>query len=150
MLPDLSVANLKQESEAELGSRAAKTKAGLISIGGPMIIFPLIALAATAAVETPDQVVLSSTRMGRLAQACEGAATDLRESYCTGFILGAFDALSIAGAICPSAAEATTISAIAATRKYIADHPEEWSEPPIAIVMRALEKTFPCRRKISN
>lgn len=103
--------------------------------------------ASAAHAASPTSVVtLSSTQTGRLVQACEGVATDLRETFCTGYILAALDAFSIEGAVCPAGTGATTITAVAVARKYLSDHPQQWGDPPIVVLRRALQDTFPCPR----
>jgi hypothetical protein len=103
-------------------------------------------LATAKATTTPLRtVVLSSVETGDFVKECDGKPTDLTGNFCVGYIMGAFDALSLNGRICVSGTGATTLSAVAGTRKYIADHPEQWSQGTIFIVRRALQSIFPCR-----
>ena len=106
-----------------------------------LMVFATASIAATPA----RTAVLSSASTADFVSQCDGKATDLTSTFCTGYIMGAFDALTLDGKVCARSKEATTLAAIAGTRKYVADHPEQWSENPIFIVRRALEGIFPCR-----
>ena len=78
---------------------------------------------------------------------CRGKDTDPTASFCTGYIMGEFDALSLARKICPSASGASTLGAVAAARKYIRTHREAWDSAPAFVVRTALQAAFPCKRK---
>ncbi|AHE52824.1 hypothetical protein NX02_05425 [Sphingomonas sanxanigenens DSM 19645 = NX02] len=80
-----------------------------------------------------------------LAGSCEGTKLDpLEADFCSGYIIGVYDALSLNGLICPSAAS-TTMQAVAIGRKEILDHPERWDRNPSVLVRDALKRAFPCR-----
>jgi hypothetical protein len=106
------------------------------------MILALIAMIA-APVEAP--VVVSSLRTEQLADACRGEDSDSTPGFCTGYILGAFDTLSMSRQICPSATSASTLEAIAATRKYLRTHRKAWDSAPAFIVRDALKGAFPCK-----
>lgn len=103
-------------------------------------------LILAAAANTPrEAIVLSSVETGDFVKDCEGKPSDLTSNFCVGYIMGAYDALTVDHKGCAPTAKATTIAAVAATRKYLSDHPEQWSQATIFIVRRALQTVFPCR-----
>lgn len=97
---------------------------------------------AEAPAATP--IVASSLTIPLLLQTCEGARTDLTANFCTGYIMGTFDALSFARKICPPDNGVDTLQAVSFTRKYLSDHPEEWGKAPGILVASALKQLFPC------
>jgi len=103
-----------------------------------------LVLAAAASAAHPDVVILSSVDTGSLVKQCEGTETDLSGTFCVGYIIGTYDALAMQHLVCAPGSGATTLAAVAATRKYLSDHPEQWSQAPTIIVRRALEASFPC------
>jgi len=105
-----------------------------------------LALAAAAVTARHDIVILSSVETSDFVKQCEGAPTDLSGNFCVGYIMGAYDELALTRLICAPGSGATTLAAVAATRKYLSDHPEQWSQHTSAIVRRALQATFPCHR----
>jgi hypothetical protein len=107
-----------------------------------VMILALIALIA-AAPEAP--VVVSSLETEQLAESCRGKDSDASQSFCTGYILGAFDTLSMARQICPSPTNASTLEAIAATRKYLRTNRKAWDAAPAFLVRDALKGAFPCK-----
>ena len=92
-------------------------------------------------------VVVSSLQTAHFAEECRGKDDDPTASFCTGYIMGAFDTLSVARKICPAAKGASTLDAVAATRKYLRTHQEKWSSAPSFVVRDALQAAFPCKRK---
>ncbi len=105
----------------------------------------LAALALAAA--APSRVVVSPLESEQLARACSGKDDDTSASFCTGYILGVFDALSLAQDICPSAKKASTRQAVVAVREALRLHPDRWSSAPSFLVRDALKQAFPCKRK---
>ena len=105
----------------------------------------LLALAAVVA-QPSEYVTLSSLQTGDFVQQCAGTPTDLQPNLCVGYIMGIFDALSLKHEVCVNGTGATTLAAVAASRKYLADHPEQWNQHSIFIIQRALKATFPCGR----
>jgi hypothetical protein len=105
----------------------------------------ILALIAMMAAPTEAPVVVSSLRTKQLADACRGEDSDSTPGFCTGYILGAFDTLSMSRQICPSATSASTLEAIAATRKYLRTHRKAWDSAPAFIVRDALKGAFPCK-----
>ena len=104
----------------------------------------LLAL-AIAAPEAPP-VVVSPLQTSQLAEACSGKDADTTASFCTGYILGAFDALSLSHQICPSAANASTIKVVVSVaRKYLRSHKKSWSSAPIFVIRTALKTAFACK-----
>ena len=111
------------------------------------MIAALLMFAAAAPARVPAPVVVSALESEQLARACSGKDDDTSASFCTGYILGVFDALSLARQICPSAKKASTGPAIAAVRKALRTQPERWTSAPSFLVRDALKQAFPCKRK---
>ena len=101
-------------------------------------------LLLAAAVAEPPPVVVSSLTTEQLAAQCVGNDRDTRATFCTGYILGVFDALSSTHAICPVAGKASTAEVIAAPRKYMRKYHKKWSAAPAFVVRDALREAFPC------
>jgi hypothetical protein len=99
-----------------------------------------------AAAAQPN-VVVSSLTTEQLAAQCMGNDRDTRATFCTGYILGVFDTLSRARAICPVAGKASTAEVIAAPRKYMRKYHKKWSAAPAFVVRDALSEAFPCKKK---
>ncbi|WP_242137611.1 Rap1a/Tai family immunity protein [Sphingomonas sp. TREG-RG-20F-R18-01] len=108
-----------------------------------MMMLLVLALAASS----PPPVVVSSLQTADLAERCKGKDADPAATFCTGYILGAFDALSLSHQICPSPTRASTIRAVAVARKYLRTHREVWDSAPTFVVRTALKAEFPCKRK---
>jgi len=106
----------------------------------------IVLLAASLAAAEPPAVV-SSLQTGQLAEACRGKDTDPTPDFCSGYIMGAFDTLSLSHQICLSATGASTIDAVAAARKYLRTHRKAWSSAPSFVVRDALKAAFPCKPK---
>lgn len=107
-----------------------------------MTILFLFAAAAT----TPPPVVVSSLETKQLVENCRGKDTDPAATFCTGYILGVFDALSLSHEICVGPDQSSTIKAVAAARKYLRTHRKKWSNAPAFVVRDALRASFPCTR----
>ena len=122
-----------------------------------MILFWLAAVAAAPApapaptpARTPTRadrpVVVSALTTEELIAQCRGKDADPAPSFCTGYILGAFDTLSMAREICPSATKGSTIDAVATTRKYLRTKGKKAKAAPIFVVRDALRRSFACKR----
>ena len=119
-----------------------------------MILFWLAAVAAAPAPaptpRTPARadrpVVVSALTTEELIVQCRGKDADPAPSFCTGYILGAFDTLSMAREICPSATKGSTIDAVATTRKYLRTKGKKAKAAPIFVVRDALRRSFACKR----
>lgn len=119
-----------------------------------MILFWLAAVAVAAAPSptprTPARadrpVVVSALTTEELIAQCRGKDADPAPSFCTGYILGAFDTLSMAREICPSATKGSTIDAVATTRKYLRTKGKKAKAAPIFVVRDALRRSFACKR----
>jgi len=119
-----------------------------------MILFWLAAVAVAAAPaptpRTPARadrpVVVSALTTEELIAQCRGKDADPAPSFCTGYILGAFDTLSMAREICPSATKGSTIDAVATTRKYLRTKGKKAKAAPIFVVRDALRRSFACKR----
>ena len=108
---------------------------------------PAPAPARTPARTTPDRpVVVSALTTEELIAQCRGKDADPAPSFCTGYILGAFDTLSMAREICPSATKGSTIDAVATTRKYLRTMGKKAKAAPIFVVRDALRRSFACKR----
>jgi hypothetical protein len=105
-----------------------------------------LVLAALALEEPP--VVVSSLTTTQLAEFCRGKDADAAPNFCTGYIMGEFDALSVAHEICPSPTRASTIKAVSAARKYLRTHRAKWTSAPSFVVRDALRAAFPCKRRL--
>ncbi|MBB3585919.1 Rap1a/Tai family immunity protein [Sphingomonas sp. BK481] len=118
-----------------------------------MILLWLAAVAAAPAptpARTPARadrpVVVSALTTEDLIAQCRGKDADPAPSFCTGYILGAFDTLSMAREICPSATKGSTIDAVATTRKYLRTKGKKAKAAPIFVVRDALRRSFACER----
>ena len=107
----------------------------------------MIALALfAAAVSAHGPARLSSVEATEVVKACQGAPTSTAAAnFCNGYIIGVFDGLSLTRQVCAVGFGASTMSAVAASRKYLADHPNEWNQPAALLIEKALRSTFPCR-----
>jgi hypothetical protein len=103
----------------------------------------MILLFLALASATPP-VVVSSLTTRHLAEDCQGKDTDPTANFCTGYIMGVFDTLSSSYQICPSAADVSTIDAVAVARKYIRKNRKSWSSAPWFIVREAFVTAYPC------
>ncbi|NYD91999.1 Rap1a/Tai family immunity protein [Sphingomonas melonis] len=101
----------------------------------------MLTLALLAAADRP--VVVSALTTGQLVEQCRGKDNDPTSNFCTGYILGVFDTLSLARQICPSPARASNIEVLAAARKYLRKHKKE-NAAPAFVVRDALRDAFPC------
>jgi hypothetical protein len=106
------------------------------------VIVGLLAALAT----TGSPVVVSSLTTEQLAVQCQGKEKDPASDFCTGYIIGVFDALSAAHQICPMPERASTPEVVATARKYIRTHRKEWSAAPSFVVRNAFGAAFRCRR----
>lgn len=102
----------------------------------------LLMIAALAASKAP--VVVSALTTEQLVGDCRGKDTDPAATFCTGYILGAFDTLSQAHQICPSPESASTLETVASVRRYLRTHDQEWTDAPSFVVRNALRAKFPC------
>ena len=98
---------------------------------------------------TPDRpVVVSSLTTQQLLEYCRGKDDDPTANFCTGYILGEFDALSLSGDICPLPARASNIEVAAAVRKYLrARAKKTGTGAPSFVVRDALRDAYPCKRR---
>ena len=93
-------------------------------------------------------VVVSSLTTQQLLEYCRGKDGDPTANFCTGYILGEFDALSLSGDICPLPARASNIEVAAAVRKYLrARAKKTGTGAPSFVVRDALRDAYPCKRK---
>lgn len=102
----------------------------------------LLMIAALAASKAP--VVVSALTTEQLVGDCRGKDTDPAATFCTGYIIGAFDTLSQSHQICPSPASASTLETVASVRRYLRTHDDEWTDAPSFVVRNALRVKFPC------
>lgn len=107
----------------------------------------ILLLSAALASAAPPRAVVSSLQTPQLVEACRGKDDDAAATFCTGYILGAFDTLSQSHQICPSAARASTLEVVAAARKYLRTHRKAWDNAPSFVVRDALKTAFPCKGK---
>jgi Rap1a immunity proteins len=105
----------------------------------------LLMLAAFLAADRP--VVVSSLTTEQLVEQCRGKDDDPTFTFCTGYIIGEFDTLSLSRQICPSSTRASNIEAVAAVRKYLRKHAKKATGAPAFVVRDALRAAYPCKRK---
>jgi len=106
----------------------------------------ILMLAALAAADRP--VVVSSLTTQKLAQQCQGADSDPAFTFCTGYILGEFDSLSLAHQICPTSSVLTSnLDVVAEARKYLRAHAAKDTRAPAFVIRDVLRARFPCKRK---
>jgi len=116
-----------------------------------MILLMLAAL--TAADRAPKRVadrpvVVSSLTTQQLLEFCQGKDSDPSANFCTGYILGEFDALSLTGDICPLPASVSNIKVAATVRGYLrARAKKTGTGAPSFVVRDALRDAYPCKRK---
>ena len=101
-------------------------------------------LALLAAADRP--VVVSSLTAGQLVDYCRARDGDPGATLCTGYIIGAFDGLSLSHQICPTAARASNLEVAAIVRTYLRRHRAKASAAPVFLVRDALRAAFPCQR----
>ena len=108
-----------------------------------MILSMMLALA------TPSKapVMVSSLTTTMLVEQCRGKDNDATANFCTGYILGAFDTLSVSRQICPSPGRASNIEVVAVTRKYLRKNAGKKDVAPSFLVRDALRAAFPCKRR---
>ena len=114
-----------------------------------MILLMLALAAADRPAERPASrpVVVSSLTTQQLLEFCEGKDSDPSANFCTGYILGEFDALSLSGDICPLPARASNVKVAAAVRKYLyARAKKTGTGAPSFVVRDALRDAYPCKR----
>lgn len=112
-------------------------------------VLALASGAGEAGAQSPSadgSVVGSSITTTMLAMNCQASRTVLDQDFCTGYIAGAFDAMSAARIICPPNST-TTGQVLAVGRKFLRDHPEAWGAHPAVVVQSALQAAFPCRAR---
>lgn len=113
----------------------------------------LLMLAVLAAKEPPARepplkpVVVSPLTTQQLIRECEGKDADPTPSFCTGYILAAFDNLSLSRQICPSPVLSTATGAVSTTRKYLRTRAKKSTAAPAFVVRDALRRTYPCGRR---
>ena len=100
-----------------------------------------------AAAATASPVVVSSLTTAQLAAQCRADDANADATFCTGYILGVFDALSRTRTICPKADRASTAEVVAAARKYLRKNKKAWGGAPSFVVRDALRGAFPCKKK---
>jgi hypothetical protein len=104
----------------------------------------LLMIAALAAADRP--VVVSSLTTQQVLEFCRGKDDDPTADFCTGYILGEFDALSLSRDICPSPGRASNIKVVATVRKYLrARAKRTGTGAPSFVVRDALRDSYPCR-----
>lgn len=104
----------------------------------------LFVLAAFSMTPAGAQTYLSTMTTADLVQACNRPRQELAMDFCTGYILGVYDALSLSREMCPRESSAATLQAVAIARKYLNDHPELWDRAPPYLLATAFKQAFPC------
>lgn len=106
----------------------------------------ILALALLAAA-ADRPVVVSALTTDQLVEQCRGKDNDPAPTFCTGYILAAFDTLSLARQICPSPTRSSNIEVMATARKYLRTRGKKATGAPSFVVRDALKRAFPCKRK---
>lgn len=104
----------------------------------------MLMAALMAAADRP--VTVSSVTTPQLVEFCRGKDADPTPDFCTGYIIAAFDTLSLSRQICPSQTRASNIEVVSIARKYLRKHAKA-SGAPSFVVRDALQRAFPCKRK---
>lgn len=109
----------------------------------------MIVLLLLLAPATPSKapVVVSSLTVTGLIEQCRGKDNDATANFCSGYILGEFDTLSLSRQICPSPRRASNIEVVTAARKYLRKHSDKVDVAPSFLVRDALRAAFPCKRR---
>lgn len=105
----------------------------------------LLMLAVLAAADRP--VVVSSLTTEKLVEQCRGRDNDPAFNFCTGYIIGEFDTLSLSRQICPSPARASNLQAVSAVRKYLRKRGKKATGAPSFVVRDALRAAYPCKKR---
>ncbi len=110
----------------------------------------LLMFAALVAADRPADrpVVVSSLTTQQVLEYCRGKDDDPTADFCTGYIIGAFDALSLSRDICPLPTRASNLEVVATVRKYLhARAKKTGTGAPSFVVRDALRDAYPCTRK---
>lgn len=78
-----------------------------------------------------------------LTKACGGNRGLLDGDLCAGYVLAAYDVLTVSRLLCVRPGVSTE-QVMAIGRKYLADHPEAWDLPPSVLLKAAFTAAFPC------
>ena len=90
---------------------------------------------------------VSTVASGDLATQCASKPeASLTGDFCVGYITAVLDTLSTNEIICPGPGF-STLQAVVIGRRHLAQHPEQWSEPPSRILTTAFKAVFPCQRR---
>jgi hypothetical protein len=77
-------------------------------------------------------------------QACRGDNADVGKAFCLGYTMGLADLMLGQERICmPPAVSSEQLRL--AVQQYLEGHPEKLDQPPLLLVIEALNSTFPCR-----
>jgi hypothetical protein len=111
------------------------------------ILLTIVAAAGWAAPLKAQPVIVSTIDSSKLVELCNKSSTEiLNADFCTGYILGVFDQLSIGRIICvPIGGTGRTYQALAIARKYLNDNPERWQIHPSVLIEAAFQAAFPCK-----
>lgn len=105
----------------------------------------MLLLALIAAADRP--VVVSSVTTPQLVEYCRGKDDDPTANFCTGYILAAFDTLSLSRQICPPAARASNLKVVAVARRYLRKRAGKTDAAPAFVLRDALRAAYPCKRR---
>lgn len=95
-----------------------------------------------APVTVERHTVVSTVKTSMIATVCRAESTPNAADMCSGYILGAFDAASIAGAICPGAT-VNTVDVLTMGRTALLT-PGADVLTPSTILGNVFRKTWPC------
>lgn len=108
---------------------------------GLLVAIALIQPARSAPTQRP--YVLSTATTSVLATICREAKNPLGANFCTGYILAAFDRMSMSREICPSPGVGVE-QVMAVGRQFIETHPELWDRHPSYVLELAFGAAFGC------
>jgi hypothetical protein len=87
--------------------------------------------------------ILSTATTAVLAAVCRESKNPLGANFCTGYILAAYDRMSMSRQICPRDG-ITTEQVMAVGRQFLASHPELWDRHPSYVLELAFGAAFGC------
>jgi hypothetical protein len=89
-------------------------------------------------------IIVSTVTTAELVGICNRTNDPLNMDFCVGYILGAYDQMSLSRSICPRGGGSGTAQALAVARKFLNEHPERWHLHPSFLLADVFRGTFPC------
>lgn len=105
-----------------------------------------ITFPAFARSPTNKQFTISAVSSGALVQMCRAREPDqLLLDPCNTYIVATADALALGELICPKYSDTYTLMIVGLVRKAILENPQNWDQPPVSLIYKALVAHFPCK-----